>query len=127
MPVVIDVDVAKNQLEGLVERAHRGESVFLELPGSARVQLVPVDAAHGTRTPGRLKGWVVDHDFFAACPEAFEDSGSVEPRQDELGQRGEADASRRIGHAKGRFVLPDDLCEPDVEVEQLFLGSKRLD
>ena len=69
MTLTVNVHEAKTHLSRLLEQVHAGDEVILAKAGKPYAKLVPIDVVPLKRTPGRLKGRVVE-DFFEPLPES---------------------------------------------------------
>jgi prevent-host-death family protein len=75
-PVVtqVDVAVAAEPFDALVDRAADGEDIVITTSGAPRVRLVPVAAPRALRKFGRLKGQIwYGPDFEKDLTDQFED------------------------------------------------------
>ena len=69
MPQIVNVHDAKTHLSRLIDQAHAGEEIILAKAGKPYARLMPLDKPTRPRTPGRLKGMVVDPGFFEPLAE----------------------------------------------------------
>lgn len=74
--VVIDVDLAKEQLADLVNRAIAGEAIVIGRDGRPVARLVPILPVVNRRTFGRMRGKVRIADDFDAPLPGFQPAGS---------------------------------------------------
>jgi prevent-host-death family protein len=71
---------AKTELSALVERAAKGEEIFIAKNGKILAKLVPVPKTKGKRKPGCWKGkvWISD-DFNAPLPDELMKAFNEDP------------------------------------------------
>jgi len=77
MSNIVEIAVAKTELDDLVERALAGEEIVIERNGEPLVRLVPVPnkPKRAPRVPGRFKGkiWIAPDCFEPMSEEELKD------------------------------------------------------